>query len=279
MGNEPNFKIHEKIKSKYILEKIFDNLQKYKFLKIIKHCKKIQKLLNINIDNYKEYSMIEIEIIPIKNKSAKFINIINDEDQKYYHIYFNNNYKKEIKEYHLNEKDKVKNILIRIDYQVKSFYELFKYCGYIESINFKSFYRSNIINMSNMFYNCSSLKEINLSNFNTDNVTNMKGMFYRCSSLKKLNISNFNTKNVTDMSNMFYQCSSLKELNLSKFITDKVINMSFMFYDCSSLNELNISNFNINKCTCVRSMFCDCSIELQEKVKNQVKNMSNEAFY
>ena len=279
MGNQPNFKIHEIIKSKYILEKIFDNLQKRKFLKIIKCSKKIQKLLNINIDYYKEYSIIGIEIIPIRNKYGKFINIIDNEDRKYYHIFFNNNHKKEIKECHLNEKDNVKNIEIIIDYQVKSLYELFKYCGVIESINFKIFYRNNIINMSNMFYNCSSLKVINFSNFKTKNVINMKGMFYRCSSLKELNLSNFNTKNVTDMSYMFYQCSSLIELNLSNFNIIKVTNMSYMFYDCSSLKEINLSNFNINKSICVRSMFSDCSDELKTEVKSQVKNIKNEAFY
>ena len=53
--------------------------------------KKIQNRLNITIDNYKKYrekfSQIEIEIIPIKNKNGRFINI-KEEDESYYHIYF-----------------------------------------------------------------------------------------------------------------------------------------------------------------------------------------------
>ena len=61
---------------------------------------------------------------------------------------------------------------------------------YIESINFKKFYRNNIINMGSMFYECSSLKELNLNNFNTCNVTYMMYMFFGCSSLKKLNLNN-----------------------------------------------------------------------------------------
>ena len=68
-------------------------------------------------------------------------------------------------------------IKIIIDYQVKSFKELFSGCYYIESINFKKFYRNNITDMSYMFAGCSSLKELNLNNFNTNNVTNMSDMF------------------------------------------------------------------------------------------------------
>ena len=67
-----------------------------------------------------------------------------------------------------------------IDYQVKSFYELFDDCKCIESINFKKFYRNNITDMSWMFDGCSSLKELNLNNFNTNNVTGMSGMFFGC---------------------------------------------------------------------------------------------------
>ena len=58
-----------------------------------------------------------------------------------------------------------------IDYQVKSFKELFYFCNCIESIYFKKFYRKNIINMHSMFYGSSSLKELNLNNFITTNVT------------------------------------------------------------------------------------------------------------
>ena len=66
------------VKSNYILKKIFYNLTKGKFLNIIKYNKKLKKRLNININDFKEYSeifsTIEIEIIPIKNKDCEFIN-------------------------------------------------------------------------------------------------------------------------------------------------------------------------------------------------------------
>ena len=145
------------IKSNYILSKIYDNIPK------------IQKRLNLDIKYYKEYSeifsSIEIEIIPTKDKYGKFINI-NENDKLYYHIYFNDN-GEEIKNKHeIKIEDKVTKIKIIIDYQVKSFKDLFYGCICVESINFKKFYRNNINNMSYMFSYCSSLKQINFSNFN-----------------------------------------------------------------------------------------------------------------
>ena len=80
------------IKADYFLQKVFDNLEKKKTLEIVKNNKNIKKRINININDYKEYSekysSIEIEIKPVNNKSGNFINI-KEEDKKYYHIYFN----------------------------------------------------------------------------------------------------------------------------------------------------------------------------------------------
>ena len=91
-------------------------------------------------------------------------------------------------EYYIEEEDNVTKIKIIIDYQVKSFYGLFKWCKCIESINFKKFYRNNITDMSYMFNECSSLKELNLNNFNTNNVTDMSWMFWGCLDEMKLKI-------------------------------------------------------------------------------------------
>ena len=89
----------------------------------------------------------------------KFINI-DENDDLYYHIYFNDNNEEIKNKYEINEEDKVTKIKIIIDYQVKSFKDLFSYCCSIEFINFKKFYRNNITNMSYMFRGCSSLKYI-----------------------------------------------------------------------------------------------------------------------
>ena len=208
------------LKSDYFLQKLYDNMTKKKKLEIVKYNKKIQNRINLSVKDYKEYCEIEIEIKTTKYKYGKFINI-NENDKLYYHIYFNDN-KEEIKnKYEINKKDEVTKIKIIIDYQVKSFKELFSCCECIESINFKKFYRNNITDMSNMFNECWSLKDLNLTNFNTNNVNNMSHMFRGCSSLKELNLNNFNTNNVTDMSFMFSGCPSLKEINLNNFNTSK----------------------------------------------------------
>jgi surface protein len=190
--------IFKKLKNDYFLQNLFDYLLKKKSLDIIKYNKNIKKRINISIKDYKEYSeiysSIEIEIKPVNNKYGKFINI-NKENEKYYHIYFNDN-KEEIKINYLKENENVDKLKIIIDYQVKSFRELFYYCECIEYIYFKKFYRNNINDMSYMFNGCSSLKELNLSNFNTNKVTSMHDMFYGCSNelknkIKKQNKSVF----------------------------------------------------------------------------------------
>ena len=82
------------IKSKNIMRKVFNYLKRIKFLSIIKNNKEIQNKFNITIDDYKQYNLIEIEIIPFENKIGKFINILNESDELYYHIYFNDSNEK-----------------------------------------------------------------------------------------------------------------------------------------------------------------------------------------
>ena len=84
----------------------------------------------------------------------------------FYHIFINDNKEEKENKYSINKEDKIRKIRIVIDYQVKSFKNLFKCCHCIKSINFKKFYRNNITDMSHMFLGCSSLKELNLNNFN-----------------------------------------------------------------------------------------------------------------
>ena len=255
-----------KIKSVVVLKKVFNNTCNYIKYEIIKCNKNLQKKLNINIDVYKKYSTIEIELIPVKDKYGKFININNIDEEKYFHIYFNDN-NDEINRNKILKKENVNKIKIIIDFQVESFYELFSYCECIESISFINFYRKNINNMSFMFYKCTSLKKINFSNYITINVKNMSCMFYECSLLKELNLSNFNTDNVIDMSNMFYQCNSLEKLDMSNFNSENVRNMKEMFFGCSSLIEINITKFNTSNVNNISEMFKNCSNVLKTKIK------------
>ena len=178
----------EKLKNNFILKKIFNYMKKKKTLMIMKYNKKLQKRLNLNIEDYKEfsqqYSSIEIEIKLVDNKYGKFINIP-DEQEEYYHIYFDNS-KEEIKRNVTIVNEKVKTIRIKIDYQVKSLNKLFYSCEYINSIIFKKFNRINVTDISYIFSGCILLKELNLSNINTDNVIYIYDMFKGCSSLLSL---------------------------------------------------------------------------------------------
>ena len=258
MDSYSNYKI-EMISSKYITQKIFDNLHKKRALQIIKYNRKIQIKLEKDINDFKEsselYSSIEIEIIPAKNKLGKFINIFNKQKyESYYHIYFNDS-KEEMKKYSIDKNDNIKKIKIIIDYKIKSFCKLFYYCDCIQSTYFKKFFRNNIHNMSYMFFGCKSLTELNLSNFITNEVVDMNNMFARCISLKELNLYNFDTHNVTDMSFMFDGCSSLVKLNLYSFNTNNARNMSYMFSNCKYLKDLDITNFDLSNVTDKSGMF------------------------
>ena len=99
--NNSNNKL-KNLKSDFFIKKIFGYLHKKRFLEIIKYSKSIQKRIDININHYKEYSenysSIEIELKPIENEYDTFINI-KKEDEKYFHIYYNDNKKEEIKSF------------------------------------------------------------------------------------------------------------------------------------------------------------------------------------
>ena len=71
---------------------------------------------------------------------------------------------------------------------------------------------------------------------------------------------------------------SLKELNLNNFNTNNVTDMRFMFSGCLSLKELNLNNFNTNNVTKMDGMFDGCSNDLIMKIKNQYKNIKEDAF-
>ena len=47
---------YEKLKNDYFLQKVFNNVEKKKLLNIVKYNKNIKKRINININDFKEYS-------------------------------------------------------------------------------------------------------------------------------------------------------------------------------------------------------------------------------
>ena len=81
-----------RIKSKYILQEIFDYLNETKFLNFIRYNKSIQYKLDKGINDYRVRNDIIIELIPYKlseDTDKEFINI--KYDKNHYHIYFNGN--------------------------------------------------------------------------------------------------------------------------------------------------------------------------------------------
>jgi len=196
INKDSNIKILERIKSKFIMKSIFDNLKENEKLKIIKYNKYIQNKLDINIATYKDYfEKIIIEIFPkISGEENTFINpwkngeentFINPwkNEEKYIHIYFNDN-KEEVKRTFFNNDETVTKIKIIIDKELKEIRRLFHNCKCIEKINFIHWKRNDFKDMGEMFHVCESLKEINFYSFNTDNVKYMDNMFGYCRSLK-----------------------------------------------------------------------------------------------
>ena len=83
------------IKSKYILQQIFQNMKSYKYLDIIRYNKKIQNMLDLTIKDFeiafKDFDKTIIEIIPVDKQEShiKWGNCSKEEAQ-YIHTYFNN---------------------------------------------------------------------------------------------------------------------------------------------------------------------------------------------
>ena len=197
------------IKSKYIIKKIFDFFAFNKTLEIIKCNKNIQSLLDINKDNYQEYSELEIQIKLAKNKFGRFINLPEKYENKF-KIYFDNSKKEVIKKYEINKEDKIRKIKITSTYKHKKIQKTFQYCNCIEEISIRC-YRSFFNNLNCLFLNCSSLKKIDFIHFHTENINNINGMFKGCKSLEEITFNSFNTENMIEMSSLFNGCKSLKK--------------------------------------------------------------------
>ncbi len=65
----------DNITSDYFIERIFNFMKKKLSLEIMKYSKTLQNRLKINLNDYKLYSQIEIELILGEDKYNNFINI------------------------------------------------------------------------------------------------------------------------------------------------------------------------------------------------------------
>ena len=149
--------ILKKIRCKYILSQIFNNINQVTKLKIINYNKNLMNTLGIKIKDYiNTYSNIEIEIIPKENLFGRFIYLPNKKTASNYCIYFDDK-KVDLIKKQINPDYQVKKIKVVINYKIRSLYQLFLNCRCVKKISFTKFNRNDIINMKYMFYGCTSL--------------------------------------------------------------------------------------------------------------------------
>ena len=128
----------EKIKSLYVLKIIINKIQNKKYLKLFAYNNYLQQKLNISIDTYINYFYkieVEIEMLNNRNKLSKddkkneFIQIIDEKDRQFYHIFINEE-KEEIKRNYILKNEIGTKIKVLIDLNVKSISQLFCNCHY-----------------------------------------------------------------------------------------------------------------------------------------------------
>ena len=269
------------------------NLIKKSTLLIKQNLKKISMLLlliigvSILVFDKNESYAIQFE----GNMMNKFPDVIKNNGEKIYEVYFLDLSQEEINERYnkasikadltYNSTGKVYGWLEELENDkykliVASTGKTYLYTGYklfgdynhktskyyfenLTKIDFANVDTSMVTNMSSMFCYCNSLTSLDLSNFDTSNVTRMSQMFSICNKLTSLDLSNFNTSKVIDMGSMFASCSSLTSLDLSNFNTSNVISMFKMFVSCKKLKSLNLSNFDTYNVEDMSYMFSDCS--------------------
>ena len=244
----------QRIRSRYVLKDIFDHLDQYPRLALVRYNLRLQNKLEMTLKDYMDYGQIEILLKPkpitqLKYGKKVFINI---KDKNEYKIYFNSDVKHRRRTY-ITRADNVNIIKVVIGKKVKSFNKLFYGCHCLLEIKFTKFMRNDIVDMSNMFGECSSLTYLDVSKLKTDNVTDMSYMFSGCYSLTSIDVSKFNTNHVINMNYMFESCSSLTNLDVSNFNTNNVADMNCMFSKCYSLpitdiNKFHVRNDNLKNC-------------------------------
>lgn len=257
----------QKIKSKYILQQIFNHFSiKYKLF-IIKYNKKTQDRCGININDYIDYSNknfpFEIVILRHQKYSGKIVNINNGQENNY-KIYFNNNPKPYERNYIFEYEKYIKKIRILIRSNITSFKYLFLDCPVLKEVLIKKMYNNNITDMSCMFAYCKNLEAIYFDSANTENVTDMSNMFYNCFNLVHVDLSRINTTKVTFMKGMFYNCISLRVLFIDNFDISNTRNFNSMFQYCKNLDIITINGLHFkNKFDFTyNNMFYGCKPQL-----------------
>ena len=152
----------EGIKSKYILNRVFKYISKGTFLKLLSYNKKMQKKLELGIEDFKKFSnQIIIDAIPHNPCLEIHLQI----PKKCIHQKHLDELEKR-KRFYIN-KETVIRIAIEEDKEAKSLKGLFKSCSNVEEIYFIKFNRRDIIDMSDMFQDCKYLNKLDITKLKT----------------------------------------------------------------------------------------------------------------
>ena len=254
--NEKSLSDIKKIRSKYIRIFVFKFLSRKNMLDIVKYNKSIKKELNFDLNSYKFFNAIEIEITTVENNYDGIVNSRDLSSNDINLVHFVKN-KKEKDIFFDNDKlsDNENKITIYIEKTFSDLSYFFKDCYNIKKIIFKKFRIKNFNDMSYMFFNCKNLESIIFLEFDTSNVRSFFSMFGLCKSLKVLDLSKFNTNNALDMGYMFYKCINLFSINLKTFNTENVLRMQGMFSLCTSIKTIDLFGFDTSKVIDMKGMF------------------------
>ena len=155
-----------KIKSNFILKKIFLQIEKPKF-EVVRYNKVLQNRLGLTIDKYKDfyrkYSEIEVDIVFYRRMTLESRIINSLVNSNYYHVYLDES-NEETKILSNIKKNYYSKMKLIIDAEIESFKELFANFSFASKINIVRCKRKNIFDMSKMFSGCEELREVDLSN-------------------------------------------------------------------------------------------------------------------
>ena len=136
----------------------------------------LQEKLDLSLNSYKEfykiYNKTEINIVfskkmPLTNEKIEYFI-----SWRYYHIYLDDDKEITINDI-IKENKSVSDIKLVIDYDIKSFKELFYSYDFIYKIDFIKCKRKDITDLSRMFYGCKALKFDKFNSFNDEHPENI----------------------------------------------------------------------------------------------------------
>ena len=172
-----------------------------------------------------------------------------------------------------------------------SFSDMFSNCSDLVAVgNLSSFDTSSGVQFFQMFRNCSKLTSIDLSAFNLNQATNIgymflgcagltslqttgpawemplatviQGAFQNCTGLTAADISSWKPVKCTNFSLLFEGCTALNSVSLGSFISTAtaLITGEAAFKDCPALASIDFSGWDLSSCSSLncKSMFYDC---------------------